>query len=131
MEQHEINEKQDEGRKRILCIDDDAINRMVMGHMLPSVNYIVDFAESGIEGLKLFKQHVYDLILLDVFMPEMDGFKTAANMREISAGSPPIVLVSAGIFDNLDELMNTNGIQAFLPKPVSKSTLQQILDQLI
>lgn len=117
--------------KRVLCIDDDAINRMVIKHILLSLEFEVDLASSGQKGLELFKEHHYDLILLDILMPELNGFETAAAIREISMNEPPIVLISAGIQDDLEEKMKANNIQFFLPKPIEKHTLHNTIQQLL
>lgn len=118
-----------EDKKRVLCVDDDAINRLVLKHMLVALNMEVDLASGGNTALALVKEQAYDLILLDILMPEMDGFKTAAAIRKI-APNIPIVFVSAGIFDDLQEQMETLNIQHFLAKPVEKEVLQKVIEQL-
>lgn len=120
-------------QKRVLCVDDDAINRLVIKHILLSLNLSVDLASDGKAALDLIKQKNshYNLVLLDILMPEMDGFKTAAAIREIApANALPIVFVSAGIFEDIDEKMNTLDVQKFLGKPVDKESLQKVIDQL-
>jgi CheY-like chemotaxis protein len=59
---------------RILCIDDSKLNRAFIVKILTPLNISVDEAENGIAGLEMIDRNSYDLILLDIIMPEMDGF---------------------------------------------------------
>lgn len=119
-----------EVKKRVLCVDDDAINRLVLKHMLVALNMEVDLASEGTSALALVKKQAYDLILLDILMPEIDGFKTAAAIRKICSSPIPIVFISAGIFDDLQAQMEALNISHFLPKPIEKEVLQKIIEQL-
>lgn len=117
-------------KKKVLCVDDDAINRLVMKHILIALNMEVDLASGGDEALALVKEKAYDLILLDILMPEMDGFKTAAAIRKMSPNYIPIVFVSAGIFDDIQKQMDELNIRHMVPKPIDKKVLEQIIAQL-
>lgn len=117
-------------KKRSLCVDDDAVNRMVMNHLLTPLGYEVDLAPNGKMALELFEQTQYDLILLDIMMPEMDGFELAGRIRSLAAAQPPIIFVSAYSPENLEENMSKNNISHFIPKPVIKERLYQIIAEL-
>ena len=67
--------------RKALCIDDDAVNRMVMKHLLLPLGFQVDLAADGFEALDLVHKSAYDLILLDIMMPGKDGFETASEIR--------------------------------------------------
>lgn len=129
----EINllENNKQRQRRILCIDDDAINCMVLNHILIPLQFQVDLASSGISGLELIKMYAYDLILLDIYMPEMDGFETAAAIKEISTEPPGIIFLSAGIHENLHEKMKTLGISSYLSKPINKQALTEAINHLL
>lgn len=117
-------------RKTILCIDDDSINLLVLKHLVHSMGYTTASASSGEEGLAILKHKAIDLVLLDIYMPHMDGFETAAAIRALDIGMP-IVFISAGEVEQLAEKMKKLAIQHFLPKPVNKELLQEVLGTLL
>jgi CheY-like chemotaxis protein len=116
--------------KTILCIDDDSINLLLLKHLVHSMGYTTASASSGEEGLAILKNKAIDLVLLDIYMPHMDGFETAATIRELNSGMP-IVFISAGEDEHLAEKMKQLTIQYFLPKPLNKDQLQEVLDILL
>jgi two-component system response regulator GlrR len=116
--------------KTILCIDDDSINILVLKHLVHSMGYTTESASSGEEGLAILKNKTIDLVLLDIYMPNMDGFETAAIIRALHVGMP-IVFISAGEDEHLAEKMKQLTIHHFLPKPLNKELLQEVLDKLL
>jgi diguanylate cyclase (GGDEF)-like protein len=82
--------------KKILIIDDDRLNLMIIEKMMKDLDVSVFKAESGREGLDLIDQHDFALVLLDAQMPEMDGFETANRIRaNVDREELPIIIVSA------------------------------------
>jgi len=116
--------------KTIRCIDDDSINILVLKHLVHSMGYTTESASSGEEGLAILKNKTIDLVLLDIYMPNMDGFETAAIIRALHVGMP-IVFISAGEDEHLAEKMKQLTIHHFLPKPLNKELLQEVLDKLL
>lgn len=116
--------------KTILCIDDDGINLLVLKHLVHSMGYTTESATSGEEGLAILKEKAIDLVLLDIYMPHMDGFETAAAIRALHFGMP-IVFISAGEVEQLAKKMKKIAIQHFLQKPINKDQLQEVLDILL
>ncbi len=87
--------------KRILVLDDANLNLIKVSNLLGSQNFQVLFSEGGREALYLTEREAVDLILLDVMMPEMDGFETCQRLRaQTSTADVPIVLLPA--LDNLE-----------------------------
>jgi len=80
--------------KTVLCVDDEKIGLRVRKIMLESRGYHVLTASDGTEGLKLFDENPVDVVVLDYFMPELNGGEVAAEMRRRRPGVP-IVLLSA------------------------------------
>ena len=74
---------------RILLVDDDPINQMVALGLLRRRGWEATAAANGKEALQVLTQQRFDLILMDLQMPELDGFQTASIIREKEAGSPP------------------------------------------
>ncbi|MEY3678703.1 MAG: autoinducer 2 sensor kinase/phosphatase LuxQ [Bacteroidota bacterium] len=118
-----------EPTKKALCIDDDAVNRMVMKHLLQPLGFQVDLAADGFQAIDLVHHSTYDLILLDIMMPGKDGFETANELREQEHVDAPIIFVSAYSPEELQQNMERNNIQYFISKPIDKDSLYQILDK--
>jgi two-component system, sensor histidine kinase and response regulator len=81
---------------KILAVDDNPKNLKVLAALLSNHSYLVDYAFSGIEALKLIENENYDVILLDIMMPEMDGFETCEKIRQIEKNKDvPIIFLTA------------------------------------
>src|ERR1700681_305652 len=80
--------------KRVLIVDDDATIRALLGPVLRSRDLIVDEAHDGVQALELLKENSYSVVLLDLLMPNVDGFGVIENLG--SAISTPVVLVITG-----------------------------------
>ncbi|MFO7864877.1 MAG: hybrid sensor histidine kinase/response regulator [Salinivirgaceae bacterium] len=109
---------------RILIVDDFVSNIQVMASMLKPHNYDIEFTTSGTEALEWVQQEEFDLILLDVMMPEMDGFEVCARLKKNNKTKDiPIIFVTA----KTDEESIQRGFKAgavdFLTKPYRESEL--------
>lgn len=82
------------GKARLLLVDDDLLNREVLGRMLARLEYDVHFAASGPEALDLISKNSYDLVLLDIIMPGISGYEVLQNIK-ISAPNVPVIVISA------------------------------------
>ncbi|PEO40900.1 response regulator transcription factor [Bacillus wiedmannii] len=102
---------------RILVIEDDPEIQELIKQFLLTKNYIVEVALDGVEGMKLFKKQSFDLILLDIMMPNLNGFDTAKMMRQES--TVPIIMLTA-LDEEEDQLKGfDSGIDDYLAKPFS------------
>ncbi len=82
--------------RRILVIDDEPDLRKILADTLTSHGYVVETAENGVEGLRKGALFLPDLVLLDIMMPEMDGFSVYDRLRERPAGlTCPIIFLTA------------------------------------
>ena len=105
-----------------LIVDDHPVNRQVLSLMLERVPARVTCAENGADGVKAFKASTYDIVLMDLRMPGMDGFEAIGRIREIerARGLPrtPIIVVSA--HDGADEIARAAaaGADEHIVKPV-------------
>lgn len=115
--------------KKILIVEDDFINVLVYKKLLAPLNFVLESAENGQIGLDMFKETKYDIILMDIYMPIMDGLEASRRIRAISA-TPPIIVLSAATL-NEETLRNEIGIDYFIPKPIDiillKRTIHKIL----
>lgn len=87
----------------ILVVDDNFVNREVASEVLEQEGATVSVAEDGSEAMRLVTEQSYDLILLDLFMPGVDGFQVGKQLRaDDETRSIPIIVLSAADQDNLD-----------------------------
>jgi two-component system, OmpR family, phosphate regulon response regulator OmpR len=107
---------------RILMVDDDATLRQAQADYLLAKGLDVKTAESGFEALDLLKRETFDVIVLDVMMPQMDGFEVLQKMnREI--GHIPVIMLTA-VGDEPDRILGLElGADDYLVKPVSSREL--------
>lgn len=102
-------------QKRILVVDDDKINLLRTKKILERY-YDVFLAESGVEALDKIKSEEFDLILLDIAMPGMDGIETFEHINEFPIKIPVIFLTASGSEDDVLRAINL-GAANYLKKP--------------
>jgi signal transduction histidine kinase/CheY-like chemotaxis protein len=112
---------------RILLVDDNSDNRLLVRTYLKKLPYELDEAENGKQALERFQAADYDIVLMDVQMPVMDGKNATRKIREWEtsrkkAPTPVIALTAHAIKEEIDECMRA-GCSAHLGKPVKKTTL--------
>ncbi|HRG57623.1 MAG TPA: ATP-binding protein [Bacteroidia bacterium] len=118
----------------ILLVEDNAMNQFVAFQILKKWNVIVESAINGKHALALLEKKEYDIILMDLQMPEMDGYETTELIRNPS--SPvlnhriPIVAVSADAFTETKERALALGMNEFITKPINKTELFNCLNKL-
>jgi len=117
---------------RILVVDDRWENRVVLSDYLFSLGFEVIEAINGKEAFEKYKTDPADIILIDVFMPVMDGFEAALEIRKFEKQSPPkIVLVSASPINISSDDLKARGIDAFIEKPIDFNILLDTLAKLL
>ncbi|HSH03688.1 MAG TPA: response regulator [Anaerolineae bacterium] len=108
----------------ILVIDDNFVNRHILQKMLTKAGYYVDTAVDGMDGLRCIESKSYALVLLDLMMPNWDGYDLLTHLASQRTFSlPPIVIVSA--MDDMESVIRCLELGAtdHLPKPVPESLL--------
>jgi PAS domain S-box-containing protein len=112
---------------QILLAEDDQVSQVFLRRMLKERGHQVDTADNGLEVLDLFKKKKYDLILMDIQMPVMDGMEATKIIRE-SEGSrthTPIIAVSAYALQGDEQRFLTMGMDSYLAKPVDINDLMK------
>ena len=109
--------------KRILIIDDDDEIRELLEFDVSHIGYFVDTAKDGLEGLNKALNNSYDLILLDVMMPKMNGFDVCKNIRQAKLAIPILMLTAKGTIDDKTEGFDC-GADDYLVKPFD---IQEVL----
>ncbi|MGC4244363.1 MAG: ATP-binding protein, partial [Herbaspirillum sp.] len=105
--------------RHILVVDDQASQRRLLRDMLMPLGFVVSEADSGLACMERLGREVPDLILLDIAMPQMDGWTVARAIRARGLTQLPILLVSANAFENLHERNEPPLVNDFVVKPVS------------
>jgi CheY-like chemotaxis protein len=114
---------------RILVAEDNAINQKVVLRLLERLGYRADVAANGIEALEAIERQAYDVILMDVQMPEMDGIEAARRIfqRFERHEAPRVIAMTANVLQGDRELALAAGMEGFLSKPIELTTLRQAL----
>ena len=117
---------------RVLLAEDNPVNQMVMAGLLKRFGCSVDIAENGRIAVDRCLANDYDLILMDIQMPEMDGLAATRRIRTLDGarGRIPIVGVTANSSDGDREDCLAAGMNAFIPKPVRPQDLETLLGRL-
>jgi len=119
-------------RGRVLVVDDDVISRTIVSHLLGRRALEVDCVNDGPSAIKAASGSKYDLILMDLQMPGMDGFQTASALRELAGHrDTPILAVTANCSSDYRDLCLKNGMQGFLSKPVQSSELVHTVEKFL
>jgi CheY-like chemotaxis protein len=114
--------------KRILVVDDDEMVLMALNELLKPEGYEVHAVSSGEDALERVKQNEYDLLMLDIIMPEMNGFELCKKIREREAlKETPIVFLTAKSREEDKEQGIEAGANLFLSKPISPDKLLEIV----
>ena len=111
---------------RILLAEDNVVNQKVVTSMLQKRGHQVVVAEDGKKAVTAFEGGVFDLVLMDVHMPEMDGFEATAAIRESQKSNgthTPIVAMTANAMQGDRERCLEAGMDGYIPKPVKAKEL--------
>ncbi|MCL1478287.1 MAG: response regulator [Marinobacter sp.] len=115
---------------RVLIAEDSPANQMVFRAMLEDTGYVVDIVGNGLEAVTAANAFDYDVILMDIFMPEMDGLKATQAIRQSGRmNSKPIIALTANAMPGDREKFIGAGMDDYLAKPVNKNTLLKMLNR--
>ena len=114
-------------RARLLLAEDSKINQVVAIAMLSKLGYQIDAVENGREALEAVQARAYDLVLMDVSMPEMDGLDATRAIRALpgDVSRIPIIAMTAHAMESDREKCLQSGMNDYVPKPVNR---QKLLD---
>ncbi|MDF2613819.1 MAG: domain S-box protein [Clostridia bacterium] len=111
---------------RVLVVEDSKVNQLLIKKMLTKKNWIVETAENGREALEKIEQDRYDLILMDIQMPIMDGYEAAKSIREKEMNSnihTPIIALTANATEEDKRKSIEAGMDGYLTKPIKSENL--------
>ncbi len=113
--------------KRILIVEDNKLNRMLFNLMITNMTGIPDEAENGLEALEKISRNPYDLVLMDVQMPIMDGPTALVLIREQFGEAIPVIALTAAAFKSEVSRMLNLGFADCITKPIDQKNLQHRL----
>jgi len=118
---------------KILLVDDDELNRRMMGLLLSEKGYNYDTASNGLEAVEAIQSQLYDLVLMDLQMPFMDGYDATRKIREWETDEhhTPIVALTAMLFDNEIKQCLSAGMDECVAKPFDTETLFRLIDSYV
>ena len=116
-------------KANILVVDDGPVNSMLASSVLEKSGYKVEVASSGYKALELALSNQYDLVLMDIFMPGMDGLETASHWRKLDNPNAkiPIIAVTANAQEGDLARFYDQGINAYLAKPYRPAELRELV----
>jgi DNA-binding NtrC family response regulator len=115
-------------KKRILVVDDDETILKSFKELLESRGYLVDTAETGLEALEKSEDQHYDLALLDIKLPDIEGTELLVEMHEGTPRMMKVMITGHASLENAVESLNL-GADAYLIKPVKPEELLRIVDE--
>ncbi len=117
----------DDGSLRILLAEDNVVNQMVALKMLNKLGYRADVAGNGIEVLQNLERQRYDVVLMDILMPEMDGLEATRRIRQRWPKDPKIIAMTASVLKGDRELCLEAGMDGYISKPTNIEELEAVL----
>lgn len=113
----------------VLVAEDHPINQKFVGMLLGKLGHCVTFVGNGAEALKKVQAEQFDMILMDIHMPEMDGLESTRRIRQLpgALGDIPIIALSADVMNEAKERALNSGVNAFVSKPIDKTALEKAI----
>jgi class 3 adenylate cyclase len=115
----------DHGKGHLLVVDDNKVNRLLLGRGLEQQGHSVEFAENGRQALEMLHAQPFDLMLLDVLMPEMDGYQVLEQLSS-EPGNRDIPVIMTSALDEMDSVVKCieMGAEDYLHKPINPILLR-------
>jgi len=122
-------------RLKILLVEDNLLNQRIVTFSLKKYNHEVTIANDGVEAIERFNEQKFDVILMDIMMPIMDGLEATVKIREIESLDTfkirtPIIALTANTMDNDREKCISYGMDDFMSKPFDIELLKSIFIEL-
>lgn len=114
---------------KALIVEDFDVNLEIVVDMLEMLGIEADTATNGREALRAIQEKSYDLILMDIRMPVMDGYKATEEIRKLTITQPLIIALTASISLNERILFQERGFDDCMVKPIDLTELEKVLDK--
>ena len=120
------------GNRKVLVVYDIEMNQQLAKHIMQSWGFEVDVAGNGREAVEKVVKNNYDLVLMDIQMPEMDGMEATEMIRQLKdaiKAATPIVALTANVLNGDGERYLSRGMNDYLPKPLDEAKLFQLVSK--
>jgi CheY-like chemotaxis protein len=121
--------KRENDRKKILIVEDEPMSVMVIERILKGYEFDLVIAVDGLDAIEKFKANVIDLVIMDLYMPKMDGFEASKRIKALSKDTPIIVISTTLIGE--EELKRDIGIDYLLSKPLNVNKFKDFIHMLL
>ena len=115
---------------KILLTEDDKVNQLVISRMLNECGYGVDIAGNGYEAVEMVQQNNYDIILMDIQMPEMDGIEATRRIRDINKDTPVLAITAYALHGDREKFLS-QGMDGYISKPIKVEKLVEEIEKCI
>ncbi|MBS1504153.1 MAG: response regulator, partial [Bacteroidetes bacterium] len=112
----------------ILVAEDNPVNQKLIERILVKLGYSIDLTENGVEAVQAVQQKEYDVVLMDIQMPEMDGYEATQTIRKLDIRQPLIVAMTANALSEDREICLNHGMDDYISKPMKLEGLVAILE---
>jgi len=116
-------------KKKILIVEDEPMSVLLIQQILKSYQFELIVATNGRDAIEKFKNTDISLVIMDLYMPEMDGFEASKRIKQISKDTPIIVISTTTIAE--DDLKKDIGIDYFLAKPLNVNKFKDFIHMLL
>lgn len=128
--QHYSNEQVDISKLNVLVAEDNAMNILLMKKLFSSWNVEADYAENGLEAFEMARLKLYDVILMDIHMPVMDGYQSTKEILSFYKGqpkSPRVIALTASVATDVQNKIKQAGLHDYISKPFNPTDLKKKL----
>jgi CheY-like chemotaxis protein len=116
--------------KSILIVEDDQSNYELLKAILRKTKTDIEWARNGLEAIEFCKSKIPDIILMDIKMPNMDGFETVSRLRKMGVSTPIIAQTAYARIEDKSKILKS-GFNAYLSKPIKKIDLINALNEVL
>lgn len=119
---------------KILLVEDNLMNQKVVMFNLKKLNFEILPAVTGSQAVELYKAHTFDLVLMDIMLPEMDGYEITGIIRKLEKENNiekpvPIIALTANTYDNDKEKCFNAGMNDYISKPFNSKQLLDMVEK--
>lgn len=114
---------------RILVVDDEPDTLGLIKLTLQTAGYLVQTATGGREGLRLIREETFDVVILDIMMPDVSGFDVMRELNNDPTPPPPVIFLTARSSEEDQETGMSLGVSHYLLKPITRGSLLDAINQ--